>query len=81
MDVDNQSILKWSGTTFTVLGAAATALSLDPANIWLFNLGSILWLIASIRMREPSLIAVNAALLIIYVIAAAIRLRVFQFLL
>jgi len=58
--------LKWLGTTLTLGGAAATALAYDPLNIYLFYAGAITWLLASIRMRELSLIAVNAGALAIY---------------
>jgi len=64
---------KWLGTTFTILGALFTTLGLDPVNVYAFNLGAVLWLIAAIRMREASLIAVNAALLAIYFIGFILR--------
>jgi hypothetical protein len=67
--------LKWLGTGFTILGAALTSLgSYDPWNVAAFNLGAVFWLWASIRMREPSLITVNAVLLTIYVFGTIIRL-------
>ena len=64
---------KWLGTTFTILGALFTTLGLDPVNVYAFNLGAVLWLIAAIRMREASLIAVNAALLAIYFVGFVLR--------
>ena len=64
---------KWLGTTFTILGALFTTLGLDPVNVYAFNLGAVLWLIAAVRMREASLIAVNAALLAIYFIGFILR--------
>lgn len=64
---------KWLGTTFTILGALFTTLGLDPVNVYAFNLGAVLWLIAAIRMREASLIAVNAALLAIYFVGFILR--------
>ena len=67
--------LKWLGTGFTILGALLTSLgSWDPWNVLAFNLGALFWLWASIRMREPSLITVNAVLLTIYVFGTIIRL-------
>jgi len=67
--------LKWLGTGFTILGALLTSLgSYDPWNVAAFNLGAIFWLWASIRMRELSLITVNAVLLTIYVFGTIIRL-------
>jgi hypothetical protein len=67
--------LKWLGTGFTILGAALTSMgNWDPLNVAAFNLGALFWLWASIRMREPSLITVNAVLLTIYVFGSIIRL-------
>ncbi len=69
-------LLKWLGTAFTILGALLTSLgNWDPYNVIAFNLGAVFWLWASIRMREPSLITVNAVLLTIYVFGTAIRLQ------
>jgi hypothetical protein len=64
---------KWLGTTFTILGALFTTLGLDPVNVYAFNLGAILWLVAAVRMREASLIAVNASLLAIYFVGFILR--------
>jgi len=67
--------LKWLGTAFTILGALLTSLGdWDPYNVTAFNLGAAFWLWASIRMREVSLITVNAVLLTIYLIGSIIRL-------
>jgi len=65
--------LKWLGTVLTVAGAIATSLAMDPLNIWLLNLGSITWLAAAVRMKDPALIMVNAALLTIYGFGFIIR--------
>jgi hypothetical protein len=72
----NLATLKWLGTAFTILGALLTSLgSWDPYNVWAFNLGAGFWLWASIRMQDAALMAVNAALLSIYVIGSLIRLQ------
>jgi|FreactTroBogLake_1042271.scaffolds.fasta_scaffold01483_10 hypothetical protein len=68
------TFLKWAGTALTIAGALATALRMDPLNVALLNLGSILWLVAAIRMKEASLVVINGALLGIYVTGAVIRL-------
>lgn len=71
----NLTTLKWLGTAFTILGALLTSLgNWDPYNVAAFNLGAAFWLWASIRMREASLITVNAVLLTIYVFGSIIRL-------
>lgn len=60
------SILKWTATGFTIAGAAAVSLGIDPLNIWLLNIGSICWMIWAFRIKESSIIAVNGAMLAIY---------------
>lgn len=60
------TILKWLGTAFTLAGAIATSLAIDPLNVYLFNAGAITWLVAAVRMKESSLIVVNAGLLSVY---------------
>lgn len=70
----NTEWFKWTGTAFTLAGAVATALAFDPLNVFMFNLGSLAWLIAAIRMRDTSLIAVNTGLLAIYFVGFLMRL-------
>ena len=72
MKIDNE-IFKWTGTAFTLAGAIATALAFDPLNVLLFNFGSLAWLIAAVRMRDNSLMAVNSGLLAIYFVGFLIR--------
>ncbi len=68
-------ILKWVGTALTIAGAIATSLALDPLNVYLFNAGALTWLAAAIRMKEKSLIVVNAGLLAVYVFGVIYRLQ------
>ena len=68
------ALLKWFGTSFTILGALLTSLSgYDPYNVWAFNIGAAFWLWASLIMRESSLIAVNGTLISIYVFGTMVR--------
>lgn len=68
-------VLKWLGTTFTILGAVLTALGgHDPVNVWAFNIGALGWLLAATLMRDSALITVNAVLLTIYAIGVILRL-------
>ncbi len=68
------NLLKWTGTGFTVLGALLTSLGgFDPYNVWAFNIGAFVWLIAAIMMRDAALITVNAVLLSIYVFGILLR--------
>jgi hypothetical protein len=59
--------LKWVACAVTLSGALCTALRIDPTNIYLLNLGAVLYLMWSIRIREWNLIVVNVALLLIYI--------------
>lgn len=67
------NLLKWSGTSFTLAGALTTSLAIDPLNVYLFNIGAILWMLAAIKMKEKSLIVVNAGLLMIYLFGVFYR--------
>lgn len=68
------SILKWLATTITVAGAIAVANSWDPLSIYLFNIGSILWVWWAYRIKEVSIIVVNLAMLAVYLYGFVIRL-------
>lgn len=59
--------LKWTATAITILGAVLTSLNIYPLNVIAFNLGSVLWLIFAIRIKENSLVVVNAGMLLVYV--------------
>ena len=65
--------LKWIATLITLGGALATALALDPLNIWLLNLGSVLFLMWGILIKEKAMVAVNAGLLGIYAFGLMLR--------
>lgn len=67
-------IIKWIATFFTIAGALATALMFDPLNVYLLNLGAVLFLIWGCMIKEKAMIVVNASLLLIYVIGLVIRL-------
>lgn len=60
--------LKWSATSVTLFGALLTSIQYIPWNIYALNIGALLFLIWSIRIKERSLIAVNFGLLFIYII-------------
>jgi hypothetical protein len=67
------AILEWSATIVTVGAALATALSIDPLNIYLFNIGSVLWLVWAVRIKRASLVVVNVGLLAVYVYGLIVR--------
>ena len=64
---------KWFGTAATIVGALATAGGFDPINIIAFNVGSVFWLLAAVRMKDAALMSVNAGLLGIYALGALVR--------
>jgi hypothetical protein len=66
-------ILKWSGMFSVVLGALFTSLRIDPANIWLLNLGAGLYLVWALRIKEWNLVIVNAVLLGIYAVGLFVK--------
>lgn len=67
-------IIKWIATIVTLLGAIATALMYDPLNVYLLNLGALLFLIWAVMIKERAMITVNAGLLLIYIIGLVVRL-------
>lgn len=67
-------IIKWIATIVTLLGAIATALMYDPLNVYLLNLGALLFLIWAVMIKEKAMITVNAGLLLIYIIGLVVRL-------
>ena len=64
--MNTNNIIKWTATVVTIMGALAVANKIDPLNIYLFNVGSILWLWWAIRIKETSIIVVNLAMLLVY---------------
>lgn len=60
--------IKWTGLVSTLLGALCTSLRIDPLNIYLLNIGALLYLTWSWRIKDINLVIVNAGLLLIYII-------------
>jgi apolipoprotein N-acyltransferase len=67
------TVLEWSATTVIVAAAIATALAFDPINIFLFNLGSVMWLIWAVRVKRTSMIVLNIIMILVYVYGSIIR--------
>jgi len=61
-------MLRYSAVIITLAGALATALRVDPLNIYLLNAGTSLFLIYSFNIKDLSLIIVNSGLLLIYAV-------------
>lgn len=68
--------MKWLGTLLTLCGAFMSAIEVDPLNIYLFNGGAFFWLIASIRIKDASLIVLNGSLLIINILGVIWRINI-----
>jgi hypothetical protein len=68
MNKDFNWWLKWVACFITLAGALCTSLRIDPLNIYLLNAGAALYLLWSLRIKEWSLVSINAGLLIIYVV-------------
>lgn len=60
------NILKWTALVFTLLGAGFTAFEIHWANRELLAMGSFLYVLWSVRIRELSLVIVNVGLLSLY---------------
>ena len=60
--------LKWSACVVTLIGAVLTSLRIDPLNIYLLNVGAILYFVWGYRIREWNLIVINAGFILIYAV-------------
>ena len=61
------SVIKWTATAVTLCGAVATALRIDPLNMYFLNIGSLLFLVWGCLIKDKAMITVNFGLLAIYV--------------
>jgi hypothetical protein len=68
-----KDVFKWSATIITLAGGLATSLSYDPLNIWLLNLGALLFLIWAFMIKEKAMITVNFGMLSIYIFGLLLR--------
>ena len=67
-------LLKWTGTVLTLIGAVLTSIDIQPYNVWLLNIGSAVFVVWAVRIRDGAMITVNLGLLTIYTIGVVIRL-------
>lgn len=67
-------VIKWVATVITLAGALATALMYDPLNIYLLNLGAILFLWWGFLIKDKAMVTVNAGLLGCYILGIIVRL-------
>jgi len=68
MNKDFNFYLKWLATAVTIAFAIMTVLQMNPYNVWMANLSCVMWLYWSLRIKEWSLVVVNAGLLTVYFI-------------
>ena len=60
--------LAWFGTVLLVIGASMTALNIFPLNVYVMVFANGIWLFCGYLWREPSVIGLNFAMTVIYVI-------------
>ena len=60
--------LAWFGTVLLVIGASMTALNMFPMNVYVMVFANGIWLFCGYLWREPSVIGLNFAMTVIYVI-------------
>jgi len=60
--------LAWLGTMLLVIGASMTALNIFPMNVYIMVVANGIWLWCGYLWREPSVIGLNFAMTVIYVI-------------
>ena len=64
---------KWVATAVTLAGAICTALTFDPLNVILLNIGSALFLVWGVLIKDKAMILVNSGLLAIYCFGMFLR--------
>jgi hypothetical protein len=52
----------------TLVGALLTSWAMDPINIYLLNVGCVLYVIWAARVKDRNLLILNGTLLAIYVV-------------
>ena len=62
--------LAWIGTIGLIVGASMNALNIFPLNLWVMIIANAIWLWGGVLWREPSVIGLNVAMTLIYIIGA-----------
>jgi hypothetical protein len=63
-------LLAWIGTLMLIVGASMTALNIYPLTVWVMIVANGVWLIAGWLWNEPSVIGLNLAMVLIYILGA-----------
>jgi hypothetical protein len=66
--------IKWLATAVTLTGAVFASLNIYPLSAITLNLGSAIFLIWAVLIRDRAMITVNLGLLLIYTVGLAIKL-------
>ena len=56
------TVLKWTATALLIIGTGINSLGYYPEGPLVLLAGGVVWLIVSIRWREPALIVTNAVM-------------------
>ena len=67
------NVLKWVATAITLLGSLCVALSIDPLNVILLNIGAAMFIVWGFRIKEKAIVVVNSGILAIYVFGLMLR--------
>ena len=70
----DKNIQKWTGCALVVTGAILTTLNIYPLNIIILNLGTIIYMVWSWRVKEMSIFVVNLSLTLIYTLGIVLNL-------
>ena len=62
--------LAWIGTFGLIIGASMTAFNIFPLNVYVMVVANGIWLWCGWLWREPSVIGLNFAMTLIYIIGA-----------
>lgn len=66
METKITNTIKWVATAVTLFGAALTSLNVTPVNVYVLNVGSVLFLLWALRIKDRAMISVNFGMLAIY---------------
>lgn len=64
-------MIKWAGTILCLIGIGLTSANIYPLNLALGLTGSALWTLAGFVQRDPPLILVEAAAVVMYLAGLA----------
>lgn len=67
------NVAKWTATALLIAGTACINTQLVDAGRLALFLGGLIWLVVSIRWREPALIATNTCMTLAAVAASAYK--------